>query len=286
MIIDSHVHLLPRRVQHDRTSFCHSDPAFGSIYSSSKAKLVSESDILQYMDRFGIAKAVVFGFPWEDPDLVRENNDEIWSFHQKHPERIIPFAVLSSGRREPSLREAARTLEGGFAGFGELAMYHHGWRLADFEALSPSLQLAQMKKVPVVIHVNEPVGHHYPGKIPVDFRGLLRIIKTHPEVDFILAHFGGGIFVYALMPEVAKILSRTYMDTAASPYLYDPKVFRVVADIMGPDKILFGSDYPLLPLNRYVEQLDKAGIDAGARTGILGGNFEELLNKSKAGLRT
>ncbi|MFH1116269.1 MAG: amidohydrolase family protein [Pseudomonadota bacterium] len=281
MIIDSHVHLLPGRVQRDRTPFCHSDPAFGSIYSSNKAKLVSETDILQYMDRFDIAKAVVFGFPWEDPDLVRENNDEIWAFHQKHPERIIPFAVLSSGRREPSLREAARTLDGGFAGFGELAMYHHGWRLADFEALSPSLQLAQMKKVPVIIHVNEPVGHHYPGKIPVDFRGLLRIIKAHPEVDFILAHFGGGIFVYALMPEVAKILGRTYMDTAASPYLYDPKVFRVVADIMGPDKILFGSDYPLLPLNRYVEQLDKAGIDAVTRTKILGGNFAALLNKAE-----
>lgn len=281
MIIDSHVHLLPRRVQCDRTPFCQSDSAFGSIYSSSKAKLVSETDIIQYMDRSGIDKAVVFGFPWEDPDLIRENNDEVWAFHQKHPERIVPFAVLTSGQREPSLREAARTLEGGFAGFGELAMYHHGWRLADFEALSPSLQLAQMKKVPVLIHVNEPVGHHYPGKIPVDFSGLLRIIKAHPEVDFILAHFGGGVFVYALMPEVARILSRTYLDTAASPYLYDPKVFRVVADIMGPDKILFGSDYPLLPLSRYVQQLDHAGIDEGTRNGILGQNAAGLLSKGE-----
>jgi predicted TIM-barrel fold metal-dependent hydrolase len=277
MIIDSHVHLLPRRVQLDRTPFCHDDPAFGSIYSSHKAKLVSENDIIQYLDRSGIDKAVVFGFPWEDPDLVRENNDEIWSFHQKYPERIVPFAVLSSGQREPSLREAARTLEAGFAGFGELAMYHHGWRLADFEALSPSLQLAQMKKVPVVIHVNEPVGHHYPGKIPVDFRGLLRIIKAHPDVDFILAHFGGGVFVYALMPEIAKIMARTYVDTAASPYLYDPKVFQVVADIMGPDKILFGSDYPLLPLNRYIRELDRAGVDGRAREAILGGNVLKVL---------
>ncbi|MDQ7784256.1 MAG: amidohydrolase family protein [Desulfomonilaceae bacterium] len=281
MIIDSHVHLLPRRVQHDRTPFCRSDSAFGSIYSSSKAKLVSETDILHYMDRYGIEKAIVFGFPWEDPGLVRENNDEIWSFHQKHPERIIPFAVLTSGQREPSLKEAARTLEGGFAGFGELAMYHHGWRLADFEALSPSLQLAQMKRVPVIIHVNEPVGHHYPGKIPVDFRGLLRIIKAHAEVDFILAHFGGGIFVYALMPEVAKILSRTYLDTAASPYLYDPKVFRVAADIMGVDKILFGSDYPLLPLSRYVKQLEEAGIDGDMRERILGRNLADLLKLGK-----
>lgn len=279
MIIDSHVHLLPRRVQLDRSPFCHSDPAFGSIYSSKNAKLVSETDIIQYLDRSSIDRAVVFGFPWEDPDLVRENNDEIWSFHQKYPDRVIPFAVLTSGQREPSLREAARTLEGGFAGFGELAMYHHGWRLADFEALSPSLQLAQMRGVPVIIHVNEPVGHHYPGKIPVDFRGLLRIIKAHPDVDFILAHFGGGVFVYALMPEVRKILSRTYLDTAAAPYLYDAKIFRVVCDIMGPEKILFGSDYPLLPLSRYASELEKAGIDGHTREAILGENVLRLLNR-------
>lgn len=277
MIIDSHVHLLPRRVQADRAPYCHSDPAFGSIYSSDKAKMVSEADIINYLDRSGIDKAVVFGFPWEDPDLVRINNDEVWAFHQRHPDRVIPFAVLSSGKREPGLHEAARTLAGGFRGFGELAMYHHGWRLDDFEALSPSLQLAQMKGVPVLIHVNEPVGHHYPGKIPVDFGGLLRIIRAHPEVDFILAHFGGGVFFYALMPEVAQILTRTYVDTAASPFLYDSKVFKVACAILGPEKILFGSDYPLLPLKRYLREMDEAGIDDSARTAILGGNLHRIL---------
>jgi len=279
MIIDSHVHLLPRKVQVDRTPFCHSDQAFGSIYSSAKAKLVSESDIIQYLDKSGIDKAIVFGFPWEDINLIRQNNDEIWSFHQRYPDRIIPFAVLSSGRREPAHHEAARALEAGFAGFGELAMYHGGWSFADFEALSPSLKLAQVKRVPVIIHVNEPVGHHYPGKIPVDFSGLLRIISAHPDVDFILAHFGGGVFVWALMPEIASILARTYLDTAASPYLFDAKIFEVACRIMGTDKVIFGSDYPLLPLKRYLADMDKAGIEGPVREAILGGNLLKLLDR-------
>lgn len=283
MVIDSHVHLLPRKVQVNRTPFCHRDQAFGSIYSSSKAKLVSESDIIQYLDRSGIDKAVVFGFPWEDANLIRQNNDEIWSFHQRHPDRIIPFAVLPSGNREAGLHEAAHALEAGFAGFGELAMYHGGWSFADFDALSPSLQLAQVQRVPVIIHVNEPVGHHYPGKIPVDFRGLLRIISAHPDVDFILAHFGGGVFVWALMPEVATVLSRTYLDTAASPYLFDAKIFDVACRIMGTDKVIFGSDYPLLPLKRYLTEMEKAGINGPTREAILGGNLMRLLNrKSRA----
>ena len=113
----------------------------------------------------------------------------------------------------------------------------------------------------------------------MDFRGLLRIIKAHPDVDFILAHFGGGVFVYALMPEVQKILSRTFLDTAASPYLYDAKIFRVVCEIMGPEKLLFGSDYPLLPLSRYLGELEKAGLDGSIKDGILGQNILRVLNR-------
>lgn len=276
MIIDSHVHLLPGKVRKNRSRFCASDEAFGAVYCSEKAKLVSEEEIIAYLDRSEIDKAVVFGFPWENEDLVSENNDAVWSFHQRFPDRIIPFAVLSTGKRDAALREAARTLNGGFSGLGELAMYHGGWNLDDFEALSPSLQLAQMKNAPVLIHINEPVGHHYPGKISVDFNGLLRIIHMHPEVNFILAHFGGGVFIYALMPEVSKILAHTYLDTAACPFLYDSRIFEVACRVLGPDKILFGSDYPLLPLSRYLKEMDKAGLDGPLREAILGANARDL----------
>jgi uncharacterized protein len=280
MIIDCHVHLLQRKVQMDRTPYVQSDVAFGALYSSQKAKLAGEADIIAYMDRSGIEKAVVFGFPWEDHHRVSENNDEIWDFCERHPDRIIPFAVLSSSGGDAAHREAERTIRGGFAGLGELAMYQRGWSLADLEALNPSLEIAGNARVPVMIHVNEPVGHHYPGKIGVDFAGLLQIIKDNPEVNFILAHFGGGIFVYGLMPEVAADLSRTYFDTAASPFLYDSKIFDVVCRILGPDKILFGSDFPLLPLARYLKELETSGLEESVREAILGGNFIKMVEKS------
>lgn len=277
MIIDCHVHLLPRRVRDDRSEFCRTDPAFGTLFSSARAKLASEEEIIDYLDRQGIDKAIVFGFPWDSHDLVRENNDEVWAFHERYRDRIIPFACLSPRGEELTYREARRTLSGGFAGIGELAMYHGGWSLHDFEALSPSLLEASRTGAPVLIHVNEPVGHVYPGKSPVDFRGLLHIIETHPDVDFILAHWGGGVFIYALMPEVRHVLARTYVDTAASPYLYESEIFDVACRVLGPDKILFGSDFPLLALKRYLKELDRAGIDGPVREGILGGNVKRLL---------
>lgn len=277
MIIDCHVHLLPRRVRADRSAFCENDPAFGALFSSPRAKLASESEIIDYLDRQGIDKAVVFGFPWDSHDLVRENNDEVWAFRERCPDRIIPFACLSPRGEEFTYGEARRALSGGFAGIGELAMYHGGWSLHDFEALSPALVEASRSGAPVILHVNEPVGHAYPGKSPVDFRGLLHIIEQHPDVDFILAHWGGGVFIYALMPEVRQVFARTYVDTAASPFLYTSEIFEVACRVLGPDKILFGSDFPLLALKRYLKELDRAGIDGPAREGILGGNMQRLL---------
>jgi predicted TIM-barrel fold metal-dependent hydrolase len=280
MIIDCHVHLLPRRVRADRSPFCQSDAAFGSLFSSEKSKLVSGQEIIEYLDGSQIDKAVVFGFPWEDHDLIKENNDEIWDFHERYPHRIIPFAVLSPKGGELLHREAERTLVNGFAGLGELAVYDGGWSFSDFEGLRPSLELAAEMKAPVLIHVNEPVGHAYPGKSPVDFGGLLHMIETNPGVDFILAHWGGGVFIYALMPEVKHVFARTYLDTAASPFLYTPEIFDVACRIVGPEKIFFGSDFPLLPLSRYLKQLDAAGIEGPVRDGILGDNVQKLFTKN------
>lgn len=282
MMIDGHVHLMPGRVRQDRTPFCEADPAFGSLYRSPKARLASENDILQYLDSSGIAKAVVFGFPWEDSDLIRRNNDEVWEFHQRAPDRIVPFAVLSAQGGEAAFREAERTVGRGFAGLGELAVYQHGWTEDHFASLAPTLTLAGKAEVPVMIHINEPVGHHYPGKVPVDFSALLHTIERNPEVDFILAHFGGGVFVYGLMPEIKRILERTYLDTAASPFLYDADVYEIASRIMGPEKILFGSDFPLLGIARYLKEFEKVRISEALRESILGGNMQRLLGKSGA----
>jgi uncharacterized protein len=280
MIIDCHVHLMPERVRKDREPFCASDLAFDTLYRSEKAKLASESDIIDYLDRSGIDKAIVFGFPWSDHELIRVNNDEVWDFHQRQPGRIIPFAVLSSEGKDSASREAERTLQGGFAGLGELAVYDGGWTSAGFASLGPAFALAASAHAPVMVHVNEPVGHEYPGKVHVDFSALLETIRAHPDLDFILAHFGGGVFVYGLMPEIHGVLSRTYLDTAASPFLYDTRIYDVVSRIMGPEKILFGSDYPLLPLSRYLRDLDQAALEDPVRAGILGGNIQKLFEKA------
>ncbi|MDQ1238386.1 MAG: Amidohydrolase [Thermodesulfobacteriota bacterium] len=277
MVVDFHIHLFPQRVRENRGFFCSSDAGFASLYNSPKARMASEADIVAYLDQCGIDRGVVFGFPWESPELVKINNDEIWDFHEKTGGRIIPFAVVSCTDIASAHREAERTLKQGFAGLGELAFYSWGWTISLIESIQPILDVASHMKKPVLLHVNEPVGHTYPGKIRIDFEALVKLIERNPSVEFVLAHFGGGLFVYTMMPEINAIFSNTYVDTAASPYLYDQRVFATACSLLGPQKIIFGSDYPLLSLPRYLKDLDLANITADARAAILGGNAQRLL---------
>ena len=51
-------------------------------------------------------------------------------------------------------------------------------------------------------------------------------------------------------------LQNVYYDTAASPLLYDQRVYRAVADCVGAERILFGSDYPLRVFPREQKEPD------------------------------
>ena len=64
------------------------------------------------------------------------------------------------------------------------------------------------------------------------------LVAMASGVRLVLAHWGGGLPFYALMPEVAESLSDVYFDTAASPFLYDAKVFETAASIVGPGHIM------------------------------------------------
>ena len=70
---------------------------------------------------------------------------------------------------------------------------------------------------------------------------------------------------------------RVWYDTAATPYLYRPQIFSTVASLVGPEYILFGSDYGLLRQDRVIEHIRNAGLDARTQELILGENARQLL---------
>jgi predicted TIM-barrel fold metal-dependent hydrolase len=126
-------------------------------------------------------------------------------------------------------------------------------------------------------HASEPVGHQYAGKGKITPDLLYVLITTYPDITHVLAHWGGGLPFYALMPEVKEVLRTVYFDSAASPFLYVPEVYRRVGELVGADKILFGTDYPLLAQRRLIKEIDSLSLPAETREQILSGNACRLL---------
>ena len=103
------------------------------------------------------------------------------------------------------------------------------------------------------------------------------LLATFTDQPVVLAHGGGGLPFYAYMSEVGEMFKNVYVDTAALPYLYGPRVVRALADAIGMDHILFGSDYPLMPQKRVLSYLEEAGLTEEETQAVLTENAERLL---------
>jgi predicted TIM-barrel fold metal-dependent hydrolase len=282
MIIDFHTHIFPSEICQNRKHFFPSEPAFELLYQSAKSRLIGATDLLDAMDENEVNKSVIFGFPWKNPDTFKMHNDHIMEMVQKYPRRFAGLGCFDPSA-DQAVAETERCLDGGLVGIGELAFYQAGIDELALKQLTPILKMCADRDLPVLIHTNEPVGHAYHGKTPITLVQIYRLIKRFPETKIVLAHWGGGLFFYSLMKrDVKETLTNVFFDTAASPFLYDPEIYKLAVRLLGDDKILFGSDYPLLPPVRYFGEMHEAGLAKSQIDKICGGNATQLLKSTES----
>jgi predicted TIM-barrel fold metal-dependent hydrolase len=276
VIVDFHTHVFPSEFIAARASLCSSEPAFASLYRSPEAKLVEVDDLLRVMDEDEVHKAVIFGFPWKSPDHYRRHNDYVMEAVQRHKGRFVGFCTFSPLSREGAL-ETERCLGQGLSGVGELAVYQSGLTEEVCLGLEEVMSICAGLEAPILLHANEPVGHEYAGKAPMTLGQIYHFIKTYPLNRIVLAHWGGGLLFYTLMKkEVRDVMKNVWFDTAASPYLYDLRIYKVASELV-PDKILFGSDYPLIRPKKYLKEIEDSGITDEAFRRLVGGNASSCL---------
>lgn len=277
MIIDIHTHIFPPEIRQDRNACFPSEDAFYRLYSDPRACMIGARELVDTMDAEGVDRSVVFGFPWRSADRFRQQNDYIMEAVARYPDRLIGLACFDADH-PAAAEETLRCLEGGLSGVGELAYYEGGITEENLDRLTPVMDVCREKDVPVLIHTNEPIGHNYPGKSPNTLRQIYSLARRFPDNRLILAHWGGGVFFYALLKkEVRDALKNVWYDTAASPFLYDPAIWETAARIIGADKILFGTDCPLLKPTRYFREIDASPLSAEDRALIKGGNAARVL---------
>ena len=278
MIVDFHTHIYPSELREQRETYLSRDRTFGELFADPRAKMSTAEDLIAAMDMDGVDRSVVMGIGWTDQGLARDVNDYLIDTTNRYPDRLTGFAgVNPAWGSEASAREAERCAKAGLRGIGELHPSSQGFDLGDESGMTSLMEVVRERRLIVTIHSSEPVGHTYQGKGDTRPEMLWRFITQHPDVTLVCAHWGGGLPFYALMPEVAEALNNVYFDTAASPFLYDVKIFEVVAGLVSMEKILMGSDYPLLSASRLIRQVQESGLPDADKSAIMGGNAARLL---------
>ncbi len=279
MIVDFHTHIFPPEIARERARYLERDLWLGELYANPSAQLATAEELVDSMDANGVDVSVALNFGWSDPGLCAETNDYLLEAGRRFPGRIVPFCSVQPRVGEAAAREIERCARAGARGVGELMPDGQGYALDDAQVMGPVVEAVQGLGLILLSHASEPVGHAYSGKGKTTPDLLYRFIRQFPRLPVVLAHWGGGLPLYGLFRRVSEHLSSAWFDTAASPFLYRPEIYRHVGDILGPEKILFGSDYPLLAPARLLREIDGLNLPPRWREMIVGGNAEGLLRR-------
>jgi 6-methylsalicylate decarboxylase len=262
-------------------------------------------DSIRNMDAHGIETAILslstpgvrLGDQTQACDLARACNDFAAETMAAHPSRFGMFAVLPMPFTHNACKEAVHALDVLHADGIVLLGSTDGIFLGDarFDELMAELD---RRGTVVFVHPNlhpttSDLQLHTPGFM-VEFlcdttRAATNLIfsgtlERFPHIRWILAHAGGFLPFIAwrlslgnTMPELAAKAPRGvlhyirsfYYDTALSP---SPYALAALCELVEPQQILFGSDYPFAPAAvtgmeiKSLQSLD--AIDATTKRGI------------------
>lgn len=281
-IVDAHVHIFPDEILASRDRFTERDDWFAQLYANPKAKLATMHELIESMDLAGIDLSIACGFPWRDQGLCRYHNEYLCEAARTYPDRIAWLAIASPLNGEAAARSLDDAFGDGASGLGEVNADAQGFDLGDPEQLAAVAEVCQVRDRPIMLHVSEPLGHDYPGKGASTPAKLLRVLELFPDLRLVAAHWGGGLPFYELMPEVRTAAVNLVYDSAASTYLYGHAVFETTAALVGPERVLFASDFPVLkqsPLLNKVRQ--RPGLSEFALDAILGDNAVRVYGLEK-----
>jgi predicted TIM-barrel fold metal-dependent hydrolase len=190
LIIDFHTHIFPDEKCLNREKYS-DDPSFRLLYKSDKSRLIGWSELIDYIRDECLHGAVAMSFPWRDTDLCRSHNEYMAESVSKSGGKIFPFGMVPPGDISSVRKIAGEIKSSGLYGIGEIAFYEKGMDADAERFLREVFEAAIDLSLPVCIHLNEPVGHIYPGKYEPSLASVYRLITEYRECRVILSHWGG-----------------------------------------------------------------------------------------------
>jgi predicted TIM-barrel fold metal-dependent hydrolase len=293
MIIDSHIHMYPPSVWADPAKWARQrdEPYWEALVVDTPTRKtiqgwVTVEQLIADMDAAGIDRVVMQGIYFRHHETCVAQNNWYIAWCREYSDRLLGFATVQPLAGQSALDEIRRAVDHGLTGIGEILPYAQGHSMRD-DAFLAVVELAVELDIPLCLHGAEPVGSDYPGRAYTPLQDYVWLAEQYPDLKLILAHLGGLLPFYELNRNIKKAMPNVYYDTAAVPLLYRPEVYGLVVEAVGPEKILFGSDYPLLIYPRrtrlpgftdLLTELRDSGLSFEQLELVLGGNIQRLLN--------
>ena len=243
---------------------------------------------VQELDRNHVARAALIA-------SIPGDEESVGTALAQHPERFVGFFMVNPNQEGTAQRIERAVNELGLRCICLFPAMHQ-FHLYEEKALTVFETAAALDDVAIFVHCGVlSLGVRTKLGLPSRFAmrlsnplDLHSVALSYPELPMIIPHFGAGFFRETLM--LADLCPNVYLDSSSSnswikylPSLGLEDVFRQSLEVVGPDRLLFGSDSSFFPRGwqRPVWESQTAvmaslGVDDAIKARFLGGNFDQL----------
>ena len=242
------------------------------------------------LDRHQIARAAVIA-------SIPGDEESVATAIARHPARLVGFFMLNPSTADAAERLSRALGDWKLRGICLFPAMHH-YRLDD-ERVTATFEAAAARGAAVFVHcgvltvgVRKRLGLASAFNLRLgDPLTLSTVAARFPRVPVIIPHFGAGFLRETLM--AADQCPNIHLDTSSSnswikyhPGLTLEAVFRQALEVVGPDRLIFGTDSSFFPRGwqkaTYQQQkaiLDGLGVKPEDEALIFGGNFDRLFSQ-------
>lgn len=217
--------------------------------------------VLRAMDAGGIDRACVFDIfhPHGAP-----GNDRTAAFVAAHPDRFIGFVYVSPLDPAGLTAELERGIDR--LGLAAIKLYSPYTPLEyDDPAWDPIYRFAEERHLAIIAHTGSDAEPRY----------LEAAAARFPGAQFVAGHAGNNEPYRRQCLDAARRLPNFHLETCST--FRTPGVIEELVAQAGADRVLFGSDQPLMDPRPQLGKILTADIGDDAKRLVLGGNARRLL---------
>jgi hypothetical protein len=219
--------------------------------------------ILPTMDACGIDQACLFNI--FDPDGT-DGNNRTAELVTAHPDRFIGFAYASPLSPRPAAEELTRAIDE--LKFAAIKIYPpYGEIHLDDRRWDPIFEFADERQLVVIAHTDA-----FPSNRP---RLLGEAARRFPRAIFVSGHTGNLPEPRLEAIEAANAYPNFYLETCST--FRTPGVIEQIVSSVGADRVLYGSDLPLMDPRCQIGKIITADISDDDKRKVLGENAARLL---------